>query len=228
MRLLALVATALTLAVVLLAACATPAGKRARAAPQAAPAVRLQWASTEYFQAGPDDPVVELRIVLDNGGIHTTDSTTILWEPSFQQNFTFLRSEPAAWRVRVDEAGRGVVDTSGTIPGQDSTFRLWFAAEAERAAKGHIVQEPKVLVVVDGNYVVAETIATATHLRLQAAAATQQTFERGPLAATADLARFVPDDQRSALPLAILIGLAMSLMALAGGCAAYRLAGHRP
>jgi len=224
MRLLALVAAA----ALLLAACAAPAGKRAVAAPQDAPAVHLQWASTEYFQAGPDDPVVELRIILGNDGMHTTESTTILWESSFQQNFTFLRSEPAAWRVRVDEQGRGVLDTSGTIPGQDSTFHLWFAVNPQRLAKGRIVQEPSILVVANGDYVVADTVATATHLKLQAKAATQQVFERGPLAATADLARFVPAGERSALPLATLMGLAISLMAGAGGLAAYRLVGRRP
>ncbi len=209
-----------------LTACLWPASKQARTRPDAPP-VRLQWISTEYFQAGQGDPVVEVRIILDNRGVHTTDSTTILWEPSFQQRFTFLRSDPPAWRTRVDERGRGVVDTSGTIPGRYSTFSLWFVANPDLVAGGQIVQEPEVVVVANGDYVVADTIATATHLKSPAAIAGQQTFERGALAATADLARFVPADRRGALAPATLMSAAVSLVLAAGSVAAYRSVARR-
>src|SRR6266542_4488185 len=66
--------------------------------------VRLRSASIEYYQAGPVDPVVEVRVILDSTAKRHTDSTTILWDPTFAERFVFLRSEPAPWRVRVDES----------------------------------------------------------------------------------------------------------------------------
>jgi hypothetical protein len=192
----------------------------AAAKPDALP-LSLLWASMEYFQAGPADPVVEMRIIVGNHGLHTTESTTILWDADFQQRFGFLRSDPPAWRVHVDEQGRGVMDTSGTIPGQYSTFHLWFVA-SEQA-----VREPNVLVVANGSFVVADTVATATFLRSQGVPSTQQLFASGPLASIADRLRFIPDNQYTSLGVAALMGLAICVTAAGGGCAAYWLTALR-
>ena len=180
----------------------------------------LVWASTEYFANGPADPVVELRIIVDNTGKTTTESTTILWDPAFQQSFLFLRSEPAPWRLRTDERGWGVLDTSGTIPGRYGTFKMWFAS------RGRAVLEPRVVVVANGSYVVAETVATATHLHAEVLPPAQLTFERGPVAAAADAVRFLPADEHGALPLAAIMGLSLTAVVAAGSVVAYRQAGR--
>jgi hypothetical protein len=208
--------------VVLGASCGVPGAQDspgvATGVGQAAGPVRLQFASTEYYTGGPGDPVVELRVILNNTGQRHTDSTTIRWEPAFAQDFTFLRSEPAAWRVRVDEMGWGVVDTSGVLPEQFGTFRIWFAMNT------YTPHEPRVAVVVNGSAEIAMTTARATHLKWQADIPKQRVFERGLPALTADVFGFVPADGRGAFWLALWMGLSLIGMAGGGGLVAFWLA----
>jgi hypothetical protein len=201
----------------LLAACASPARAGAPPGP-----LRLRWASAEYYTAGPTDPVVELRIILDNRGSRASDSTTILWEPAFAQAFTFLRSEPAAWRVRVDERGWGVLDTDGVLPRQFGTFRLWFAMNA------YAVHEPRLAFVANGTTDIAEATASATHLLPQRVSPAQQAFERGPAAMAADALPFAPADERGAFRVAAGMGVLLTAVAGIGGGAAFRAAGRQP
>jgi hypothetical protein len=202
-------------------AVASRAATFAGSPPAARPQLRLQWASMEYYRAGPADPLVELRIIVANYSRRPTDSTTILWEPAFAQQHLFVRSEPAPWRVRTDERGWGVLDTAGVLPEQHGTFRLWFAAGTLA------VYEPRVVVVANGTDVIAETVAGATHRRYQVPSSAQRTFERGPLAALADAVRFLPSDGHGALPLAAAIGVLLSATAGAGTLAAFRVAGRQ-
>jgi hypothetical protein len=183
-----------------------------------APAVRLQAASMEYYTGGPGDPVVELRVILNNTSARHTDSTSIRWEPAFVQEFTFLRSEPEAWRMRVDETGWGVVDTSGVLPEQYGTFRIWFAMNT------YAPREPRIAVVVNGTVEIAQATARATHLKWQADIPKQRVFERGLPAQAADLVRFLPTDGRGAFPVAMGMGVALIAVTGIGGFMAFRSA----
>jgi hypothetical protein len=182
--------------------------------------VSLRKASTEYFVNGPGDSVVELRLIVDNQDPwgRNTDSTTILWEPSFARITTLLASDPPAWRTRIDERGWGVMDTAGVLGRRYGTFRLWFAVG------DYAVQEPQVTLVANGHIVLAETVATATHRRRGASTPAQTAFERGPLARAADLSLLLPGDERGAFPLAAGVGLLLTAVATAGGLAAFLLA----
>ncbi len=182
-------------------------------------ALSLRWMSTEYFVGGPGDPVIELRIIVGNDDRRgrNTDSTTILWEPSFAQHTTFLSSDPPAWRVRVDEQGWGVLDTAGVLGQRRGTFRLWFTKGDDT------VYEPRVKVVANGDIVIAETDATPSHRRRGRLTAAQTVFERGPLALVADAAGILPGDGRGAFHLGAGIGVLLIGAAATGGLAALRL-----
>jgi hypothetical protein len=186
-------------------------------------AVFLRQASTEYFANGPSDSVVELRLIVDNRDSRgrNTDSTTILWEPSFARITTLLASDPPAWRTRIDDRGWGVLDTAGVLGRRYGTFRLWFAVG------DYAVQEPQVAIVANGHIILAETVATASHRRRGASTPAQTAFERGPLARAADLSLFLPGDERGAFPLAAGVGLLLTAIAAAGGLAAFLAAGQR-
>lgn len=224
-----MVAALALVAMALVAACAiAPAGsaapKTARPAGPAvtatapAPRLYLHWAGMEYSIAGTADPVVKLRIVLDNHMEAHTESTSIKWEPSFAQQFTFLRSNPAPWRVRIDEQGWGVLDTSGVLPMQFGTFELWFFANAP------VVQEPRIVIVANGGTLIADTTARAVHLEQQRPSTAQLTFEQGPIAAvgeTAERLRLVPSDARGVFRVAAALAVLLTVIAIGGGVAAY-------
>lgn len=201
----------------------TPSGAVASGSAEPA-ALSLRRASTEYFVGGPGDPVIELRITVanDDGHGRNTDSTSILWEPSFVQHTVFLHSDPPAWRVRVDEHGWGVMDTAGVLGRRRGTFRLWFVgADAT-------VYEPRVRVVANGHVVIAEAAATASHRRRAEPSPLQTMFEHGPLALAADAAVALPSDARGVFPFATGIGVLLTAAAASGGLAAFRLASRRP
>jgi hypothetical protein len=180
--------------------------------------VRLRSASIEYYQAGPVDPVVEVRVILDTTATRHTDSTTILWDPAFAERFTFLRSDPPPWRVRVDENGWGSLDTSGVIPGQYGTFRLYFAAGTYEPL------EPRLRVVANGDTTVADVFASASHLKWQAPTPQQQAFEHGPLSALAAVARIAPAQERPSFVAGAALSAVLLALTLGGSLMAFRLA----
>jgi hypothetical protein len=202
------------------------------------PGLSLAWATAEPWATEGGSTLVEMRLVVDNDGRQHTQSTSILWEPAFASRFTLISSDPPAWRVRIDERGWGVLDTAGLLPSRSGTFRLWFsgppaggpaggpAAPAGGAAGGAAVVPPRVMVVANGHFVIAETAADVRRLdgvRGRAPA----TFERGPLAAAADAFDFVPADARGAFPFAAATGLLLGAVLAAGGVAAARASAPR-
>lgn len=204
------------------------AGSAARPGPAATVSkppipVYIRWAGIEYFTAGPADPLVTLRLVLENYQDRHTDSTTLLWDPEFAQRFTFLRSEPPAWRVRTDERGWGVLDTAGILPHQYGEFRLWFAATSP------VVREPRLVVVSNGNVVVADTVVQALHRQAPRPAA-PLSFERGVLGwvgAVVEALHVGSADERSAFLLAATVGALLAVLAGAGSAAAFWSVRHQ-
>ena len=204
-----------------LSGCAVPAAS-ASPAPVAtstanpASAIRVRSTTIEYYLGGPGDPVVELRVYLENTHTRHTESTSILWDPEFARQFTFLRSEPEPWRVRTDESGWGSFDATGVIPGQFATYKLWFAAGTPAPL------EPRLKIIADGGTLVAETTAVAPHLQWQRPRAQQSAFERGPLAALTAPAALLPSGPRPAFVYAVTVALTLLALTLAGGLLAFR------
>ncbi len=205
----------------LLATCA-PRGGLGPPAPPPGKLQRLQWASIDFNRSVPGDEVVELRVIVANLESRATNSTSILWEPAFAAQFTFLRSDPAPWRVRIDEQGWGVLDTAGILPAQFGTFRVWFVAPQAG------VVEPRVRVVIDGRLELGPVVAGSTQAVQIAAQDSQQVFERGRLAAVAERAGILPDGPRGAFASAAGIGLILVILAGSGGAAALRLTIRAP
>ena len=182
--------------------------------------VAVRSASIDYYLSGPVDPVVEVRVVLENTHTRHTDSTTIAWDAEFARRFIFLRSEPAPWRTRIDERGWGTLDTDGVIPGQFATYRLWFAAATYEPL------EPHLRIVANGDHVVDDVVARAGHLAWQVPPAQQRAFERGPLGVAAGAASVLPSGPRPDFVYALGLGVMLLVATLAGGYRAYRLAYH--
>jgi hypothetical protein len=185
-------------------------------APDVAREMRLRSATVEYYRAGPVDPVVELRIILQNTGRRHTDSTTITWDPSFAQNFTFLDSDPPPWRVRTDVSGWGTLDTSGVLPNQFGTFKLHFAIGT------YAPQEPQIRVISNGNVVVGEALAEALHLRWQQPSAAQRTFEHGALGTLASIGTILPEGPHAGFLFAVLLALSLTIATSAGSVVALK------
>ncbi|CAA9257003.1 MAG: hypothetical protein AVDCRST_MAG77-2479 [uncultured Chloroflexi bacterium] len=205
-------AAALVLVALALVSCDAEA---ARPAAVALGEVRLKGAATLYYLGGPGDPVVEVRVFLENDG-EATESTSIHWDAEFGREFLFLDSEPKPWRVTQDGTGRGSVDTSGVLPRQAGTYRLWFAAATYR------VLEPRLRVMSDGDRLLGENVrAEASHVRWQRMTPQQQTFEHGPLAGIAAAGAVLPGDSRSSFRWALAISLALMGVLLGGGIAAF-------
>lgn len=191
------------------------AGERPQRASPSSPLALLS-AETNYYGSGPADQVVEVRIVIDNGTGSATENTSIAWEPAFADRFLFLDSDPKPWRVRRDERGWGVLDTSGVLPGQFGTFKLWFAASS------YAIAEPRIVVVANSGVPVADVTAEASHLSWTAPPAAQQTFEHGPIAQLSKLSAVLPSGPRwsftfavglSALLICVLVfGFALTLV----------------
>ena len=226
----AVVALAAVAALVLGMLRAGPTSGSATTPAPAATAVRppipvyIRWAGIEYFRAGPADPLVTVRLVLENYQDRHTDSTTVLWDPDFAQRFTFLRSEPPAWRVRTDERGWGVLDTAGILGHQYGEFLLWFAASSP------VAREPRMVVVANGNIVVAETVAQALH-RQERRPAPPPSFERGALGrlgAVAEALHAGSADERTAFLLAASFCTILAALAGAGGAAVFWSVRHQP
>jgi hypothetical protein len=177
--------------------------------------VSLRSATVEYHATGPGDSLVELRVVLDNNG-PTTHNTSILWDPWFARDFTFVGSDPPAWRMRIDERGWGIVDTAGVLPHRDGLFRLWFAASIRD------VRMPTVIVVVNGQHNIAATLADVISRGAVGDAAAQSAFEAGPLATAADVAAIVPIDRHGVFWVALAIGALLVGAAIAGGLSALK------
>jgi hypothetical protein len=207
--LLVLAGGALVISAAALAACgggAMPAGQAA---------LRLKGAATLYYLAGPGDPVVEVRVFLENAG-EATNSTSIAWDAEFGREFVFLDSEPKPWRVNRDGAGGGEVDTAGVLPRQPGVYRLWFAATTYR------VVEPRLRVVANGGQVLGQNVlAEASHVRWQRPTAEQQAFERGPLAGAGAAATVLPADGQAKFGWALVVSLTLTAVLLAGGTAAF-------
>ncbi|HET7770697.1 MAG TPA: hypothetical protein VFN74_18130 [Chloroflexota bacterium] len=208
------------LAALLLASCSGDSASAPAPTSTASPAtaVRVRSATTNYYLGGPGDPVVELRVVLENNHTRHTESTSILWDPEFARQFTYLRSEPDAWRVRVDESGWGSFDATGVIPGQFATYKLWFAAGTPSPL------EPRLKVIANGSTLVAETVAIAPHLAWQRPRAEQSAFERGPVALLTAPAALVPAGPRLAFTYAVLLALTLLAVTLTGSWKAFRTA----
>ena len=208
------------LALFLLAGCAEAGSPSASPTSTADPAtaVRVRSSTIEYYLGGPGDPVVELRVILENTHSRHTESTSILWDPDFARQFTFLRSEPEPWRVRIDESGWGSFDGTGVIPGQFASYRLWFAAGT------YAPLEPRLKIIANGRTLVAETIAVAPHLKWQRLRAEQNAFERGPLAVISAPAALVPSGPRLAFVYALTIALTLLGVTLTGSLQAFRAA----
>ena len=188
------------------------------------PALVLAYAGINYMNGGPADPVIEMKVIIVNSGERHTESTSIRWEPSFAREYTFLRSEPAPWRVRTDEWGWGVYDGPGVLPERDGTYLLWFTRT------GFKVDEPRIQVIGNGSMFVDDTYAIAMNRILNREPAAQGMFERTPLAPIIDrVANAVPDAIETA-PFGFALGLAGTLTTLVAGgvIASLRRAGAAP
>jgi hypothetical protein len=148
-----------------------------------------------------------LRLVFEPTGAEPTDSTSIAWDPAFARAFRFVGSEPAPWRFRVDpSSGWTVLDTSGVLPGEYGTFRVWFVPVTRARVA------PRVRVVADGDAGVADVVVPAHTAASQWGAL----FEQGALAQDIDRLPPVLSDSRGALP--IVLGMAIGLtLSVAGG-----------
>jgi hypothetical protein len=82
-----------------------------------------------------------------------------------------VSSQPDAWRVRVDERGWGVLDTTGVLPKEDGRFILRFAA------RGCTVPFPRVWVVADGSDQVGAAVAGDSDIARAHSAAAQHLFD---------------------------------------------------
>jgi len=186
--------------------------------PTPGPVVLLNYVGMSYFNGGPADPVIELKVILDNQGDRHSDSTSIRWEPEFAREFTFLKSSPPAWRVRVDEWGWGVFDGDGVRPHGDGTYLLWFTTT------GYKVREPRIQVVANGNMFVDDTFAIAMNRILTREPEMQGIFERQPIAGIIDwMGRFVPDAaETSPFEFAVAFAATLSGLTLAGTVFALR------
>jgi hypothetical protein len=197
-----------------LAACGAAAAQQAGVPPGV---LRLRGAATLYYLAGPGDPVVEVRVFVQNGG-EATESTSIHWDAEFGRDFVFLDSDPKPWRVTQDGTGRGAVDTSGVLPRQEGSYRLWFAATTYR------VVEPRLRVVANGTHTLGENVrAEAIHVRWQQITPEKQTFEHGPLSGVAAAAAVLPGDSRSSFRWALGISLALTGVVVAGALWAFTI-----
>ena len=175
------------------------------------PALVLAYAGVNYLNGGPADPVIEMKVIILNSGKRHTESTSIRWEPSFGKEYTFLRSEPAPWRVRTDEWGWGVYDGPGVLPEQDGTYLLWFTRT------GFQVDEPRIQVIGNGTMFVEDTYAIAMNRILNREPTMQGVFERAPVALIIDrMANALPDATLTA-PFGFALGLAGTLTTLVAG-----------
>jgi hypothetical protein len=227
MRRSALAAGALALA--LLGACGFRMLRQAPAeagAAGAAPLPVLTWAVADLAAVPAGRAVVGLEVVVENPGAWATASTSILWEPAFARAYTFVGSEPAPWRVRIDERGWGVLDTHGVLPQQAGTFRLRFAASAaepggdgDSGAPVAGFRTPRLVVVVDGTQTIAET-SGAVHLAAPPAGRWQRAFERGPLARIADVAPPALAHPRGGFGLVVVLAALLCLATGVGTAAA--------
>ena len=175
------------------------------------PALLLSYAGINYLNGGPADPVIELKVIMVNSGERHTESTSIRWEPAFAREYTFLKSDPPAWRVRIDDWGWGVYDGPGVLPQRDGTYLLWFTRTGFR------VDEPRIQAIGNGTMFVDDTYAIAMNRILNREPAAQGIFERTPFAAVVDrIGNVVPDAIETA-PFGFALGLAGTLTALAAG-----------
>ena len=213
-------ARALVLSLVALSVGCGEAPPVAAPARSAGPATSVRSAAIDYYRSGPTDPVVEVRVILENTHTHSTESTTILWDPEFARNFIFLRSEPPPWRTRVDEGGWGSLDTDGAIPNQFTTFRLWFAVGT------YAPLEPRLRIIADGGVQIADVTARAGHLVWQVPKAQQMAFERGRLATVSGVATLIPTGEGPAFAYALGTGVTLLAAVLLGGLQAARLVGR--
>ena len=188
------------------------------------PALLLSYAGINYMNGGPADPVIELKVIMVNSGERHTESTSIRWEPSFAREYTFLKSDPPAWRVRTDEWGWGVYDGPGVLPQRDGTYLLWFTRT------GFKVDEPRIQVIGNGNMFVDDTYAIAMNRILNREPMMQGIFERTPLAKIVDRVGTAVPDAIETAPFGFALGLAGTLTALVAGgvIASLRRAGATP
>ena len=168
-----------------------------------------------------------LDVIVRNETEHTTSSTSIDWEPDFAAAYTVLQSDPPAWRVHTRDDGWGVLDTSGVLPGQDGAFRVWLRA-AEGLAPPEVDTGPLIRVVVDGQLLVGQGAATPAHAAERAKLATQQLFERAPLAWVVDRLAPVPSGGVGAYPFVVALAAVWLAVTTIGLAAAYAATGRQP
>ncbi|HEU5318621.1 MAG TPA: hypothetical protein VFX49_21085, partial [Chloroflexota bacterium] len=150
------------------------------------PGVRLGLATVAYGGREPVPGAIELRVIVGNRTDSQTESTSIRWDPRFASAAVFAQSEPAPWRVRIDDDGWGTLDTDGVPAGQDGSFVLWFAP-GEDAGLTSADSAVRVEVVANGTLEAGGGVATPAHAAERARLALQETFDRGALAAVADV-----------------------------------------
>lgn len=212
------------ISLLLVAVLGTGALLAGRLTPQPAPylaesgPLRLRSANALYYLSGPGDPVVEVRVIVENRSGEATSSSSIHWDPAFAQQFTFLDSAPAPWRVRRNTDGWGVLDTAGVMPHQAGTFRLWFAIGTETPV------EPRILFVSDGGaHRFGVVTAAANHLTWSAPP-WKDTFDQGALGWAARATGVLPVTAHWSFVYATLSGVVLALAFAAGLVAAFRQA----
>jgi hypothetical protein len=185
----------------------------------------VSWAVADLSVVPDGTALVVLEVMVDNPALWGTESTSILWEPAFAQTFTLTDSDPAPWRVRIDERGWGVLDTAGVLPQQRGTFRLRFSAPAS-APSGDLplaaspFRTPRLKIVTDGGRTVSET-AGAVRRAAPPAGRWLRVFERGRLARVADAMPPVTTGSRHVFLAAAALAVLLALLAGAGTAAAF-------
>jgi hypothetical protein len=201
-----------------------PGGSGALAAPRPV----VTWAVADLTVTPSGAATVGLEVVIENPQAWATASTSILWEPDFAGSFTLVDSEPPPWRVRIDERGRGVLDTNGLLPQRSGTFRLRFAGPGAAPEGGQPplvagFRTPRLVVVADGAQTIAET-AGEVRLATPPAGRWLPVFERGPLARIADLVPPATAHPRHGFGLAVGMAALLGLVTGAGAAASLRSA----
>lgn len=179
----------------------------------------------EIPELGPalSGSVVELRLIVANRLERATESTSVIWDPEFARQFEFVGSQPRAWRVRLDELGRGVLDTAGIIPGTEGTFRLWF-----RSVIGATV-EPDLVVVADGQVEVGRLRVTwGTPAEQRSQHRLTRIADSKLFGVLASAAAWIPAEGKAAFIATMTAAVLVGLLGLAAGAVALWAAVRAP
>jgi hypothetical protein len=191
----------------------------------------VSWVGADLAVVPDGTALVELEVMVDNPALWATESTSILWEPAFAQTFTLTESEPAPWRVRIDERGWGVLDTAGVLPQQRGTFRLRFSAPAspssplsgDRPLALSPFRSPRLQIVTDGGRTVTETSGDVRRAAPPVGSWLRE-FERGRLVPVADVMPPATAEARHVFLFAAGLAALFALLTGAAAAAAFRSA----